>query len=66
VSLPSARGVNVLERLVDERAGPVLITVNNGSEFCSRRTDAWTYQQGVRLGNSNRFRSVGPPGCGRR
>jgi transposase InsO family protein len=27
----------------------VRVTVDNGSEFYSRRTDPWTYQRGVRL-----------------
>jgi putative transposase len=49
VSLPSARVVGVLERLVAERGAPAVITVDNGSEFYSRRTDAWAYQQGIRL-----------------
>jgi len=49
VSLPSARVVHVLERLVTERAAPAVITVDNGSEFYSRRTDAWAYQRGIRL-----------------
>jgi putative transposase len=43
VSLTSARVVSVLERLVRERATPAVITVDNGSEFYSRRTDAWAY-----------------------
>lgn len=49
VSLASARVVSVLERLVRERAAPAVITVDNGSEFYSRRTDAWAYHHGVRL-----------------
>ncbi len=49
VSLVSARVVRVLERLVGQRGAPAVITVDNGSEFYSRRTDAWAYQQGVRL-----------------
>jgi putative transposase len=49
VSLVSARVVRVLERLVAQRGAPAVITVDNGSEFYSRRTDAWAYQQGVRL-----------------
>jgi transposase InsO family protein len=35
--------------LVRERAAPAVITVDNGSEFYSRRTDAWAYQHGIRL-----------------
>jgi putative transposase len=49
VSLTSARVVGVLEQLVGARGAPAVITVDNGSEFYSRRTDAWAYQRGVRL-----------------
>ena len=49
VSLTSARVVTVLERLVRARAAPAVITVDNGSEFYSRRTDAWAYQREIRL-----------------
>ncbi len=49
VSLRSARVVSVLERLVQERGAPAAITVDNGSEFYSRRTDSWAYHRGVRL-----------------
>jgi putative transposase len=49
LSLPSARVVRVLEHLVTARAAPAVITVDNGSEFYSRRTDAWAYQRGIRL-----------------
>ncbi len=49
VSLASARVVSVLERLVGDRVAPAVITVDNGSEFYSRRTDAWAYPHGVRL-----------------
>ena len=41
--------VRVLERLVAERAAPAVISVDNGSEFYSRRTDAWAYQRRIRL-----------------
>jgi putative transposase len=49
VSLTSARVVSALEQLVNARGAPVVITVDNGSEFYSRRTDAWAYACGVRL-----------------
>jgi putative transposase len=48
-SLTSARVVNVLERVIRARTAPRVITVDNGSEFYSRRTDAWAYQRGVHL-----------------
>ena len=47
--MTSARVVSVLEQLVVARGAPAVITVDNGSEFYSRRTDAWAYQRGVRL-----------------
>ena len=40
VALTSARVVGVLEQLVAARSAPAVITVDNGSEFYSRRTDA--------------------------
>jgi len=49
VALTSARVVGVLEQLVATRGAPAVITVDNGSEFYSRRTDTWAYQRGVRL-----------------
>ena len=48
-ALTSARVVGVLEHLVGARGAPAAITVDNGSEFYSRRKDAWAYQHGVRL-----------------
>lgn len=48
-SLTSARVVEVLARITRKRGAPAIITVDNGSEFYSRTTDAWAYQQGVRL-----------------
>jgi putative transposase len=44
-----ARVVRVLKRLVGQRGAPAVMTVDHGSEFYSRRTDAWAYKQGVRL-----------------
>ena len=35
--------------LTRERGAPAIITVDNGSEFYSRRTDAWASQHGIRL-----------------
>jgi putative transposase len=49
VALTRARVMGVLERVVAARGAPAVITVDNGSAFYSRRTDAWTYQRGVRL-----------------
>jgi putative transposase len=49
LSLVSARVVRVLDRLVGQCGAPAVITVDNGSEFNSRPTHAWVYQQGVRL-----------------
>lgn len=41
--------MRVLERVVRARGAPVIITVDNGSEFYARSTDSWAYGQGVRL-----------------
>ena len=46
VAQTSARVVSVLEQLVGARGVPVVITVDNGSEFYSRQTDTWAYQRG--------------------
>jgi hypothetical protein len=35
--------MGVLERVVAARGAPAVITVDNGSEFYSRRADAWAY-----------------------
>jgi putative transposase len=49
ISLPSASLVAVLERLARARGAPGVIAEDNGSEFYSRRKDAWAYQRGIRL-----------------
>jgi len=48
-SLPSLRVIRVLERLAQERGLPEEITCDNGSEFVSRRLQAWCAQKGVLL-----------------
>ena len=48
-SLTGRRVVDCLERLALFRGRPQAITVDNGSEFCSRGLDAWAYQHGVKL-----------------
>lgn len=48
-SLPGARVVRVLERLVELYGAPEVIVVDNGSEFTGRAVDAWAYQHGIKL-----------------
>jgi putative transposase len=48
-SIPSARVIEVLERLRSERGLPSVIITDNGSEFTSRAFDAWAYARGVKL-----------------
>lgn len=48
-SLTATKVVHALEQVAAERGYPESITVDNGSEFCSRVMDAWAYQHGVRL-----------------
>lgn len=48
-SLTGRRVVECLDRLAWFAGKPESITVDNGSEFCSRVLDAWAYQHGVRL-----------------
>jgi len=57
-SLPGARVVQVLDRLVEERgATPQEIMLDNGPELTSRALDQWAYKRGVRL----RFIEPGKP-----
>jgi putative transposase len=48
-SLGGARVVQVLERIVEARGLPEVITVDNGPEFIGKALDAWAYRRGVRL-----------------
>jgi putative transposase len=46
-SMPAQRVVRALERVLQGRATPQRITVDNGPEFISRAVDAWAYQKGI-------------------
>jgi putative transposase len=46
-SLPGARVVRVLERLVGERGRPRQIRTDNGPEFAGRALDQWCFAHGV-------------------
>ena len=49
-SLTAAKVVDaVLDTVAAKRGYPELITVDNGSEFCSRVMDVWAYRHGVKL-----------------
>lgn len=48
-SLTGQRVVECLDRLAWFQGKPESITVDNGSEFCSRALDHWAYQNNVRL-----------------
>jgi putative transposase len=48
-SLTGRSVVECLDRLAIERGLPEAITIDNGSEFCSRALDTWAYQRGVKL-----------------
>jgi putative transposase len=48
-SLPSARVIRVLDRLVWEYGVPESIRVDNGPEFISKALDLWAAQHGVKL-----------------
>ncbi len=43
------RVVENLERVAELRGYPQSITVDNGTEFCSKAVDAWAYRKGVAL-----------------
>ena len=49
LSLTGRRVVECLDRLACGRGLPEAITIDNGSEFCSRALDTWAYQRGVKL-----------------
>lgn len=49
LSLPAARVVRVLNRLVAERGKPKRIVFDNGPEFTSKILDQWAYDNGVEL-----------------
>ena len=48
-SIPSARVIDVLERIRKERPLPEVIVTDNGSEFTSRAFDSWAYARGVKI-----------------
>ena len=48
-SLTASNVVQALDKVAAERGYPESITVDNGSEFCSRIMDAWAYEHGVKL-----------------
>ncbi|MFC1629010.1 IS3 family transposase [Gemmatimonadota bacterium] len=48
-SLPGARVVRVLDRLIKERGKPDVIVTDNGPEFTGKALDAWAYQNDVKL-----------------
>ena len=48
-SLTAAKVVDALDSVAAKRGYPESITVDNGSEFCSRVMDAWAYRHGVKL-----------------
>lgn len=48
-SLPGARVVEVLDRLVAERGAPEVIVIDNGPEFAGQILDQWAYRQGLKL-----------------
>ena len=49
MSLTGAKVVGGLELLAGTRGLPMAITLDNGSEFCSRAMDVWAYKNGVKL-----------------
>jgi putative transposase len=49
LSLKATKVVDCLERVAVRQGYPKSITVDNGSEFCSRVMDAWAYRNKVKL-----------------
>lgn len=48
-SLTGPKVVACLDVLAGTRGLPMAITVDNGSEFCSRAMDVWSYRNGVKI-----------------
>jgi putative transposase len=48
-SLSGHKVAMALSQVIAERGAPTSITVDNGTEFCSRAMEAWAYQFGVQL-----------------
>ena len=48
-SLAGSHVVKSLEEIRRNRSLPQVITIDNGSEFISRKLDAWAYYYGVKL-----------------
>jgi len=49
LSLTAQRVIVYLEKLRGLRGLPKMITVDNGSEFISKKMDAWAYYNGIKL-----------------
>jgi putative transposase len=49
LSLTGPKVVACLDVLAGTRGLPLAITLDNGSEFCSRAMDVWAYRNGVKL-----------------
>ncbi len=48
-NFPVSRVIDVLEPVVATRGSPSMVTVDNGTEFTSRRFDAWATDHGVKI-----------------
>ena len=48
-TLTGTKVVAALEQVAHHVGYPMMITVDNGSEFASKVLDAWAYAQGVKL-----------------
>ena len=47
--MSGSRVVECSERVAELRGYPQSITVDNGTEFCSKAVDGWAYRKGVKL-----------------
>ncbi len=48
-SLPSSVVTEELDRIIQQRGKPKMITLDIGSEFTSNHFDAWAYAMGIQL-----------------
>ena len=48
-SIPARAAIDTLERIIETRGTPEVITADNGPEFISKKFSAWAYEKGIRI-----------------
>ena len=62
-SMPARRVIEILDRIIAERGKPILIVVDNGTEFTSQLLDAWAFKHGIKLHFTRRGKPVDNAFC---